>query len=71
MNGYDSRGATLDPGLTALALRARARTDERYAFVTSHGETPWWRRAWAAATRLLTRSEGERAGLDEVCDSTL
>jgi hypothetical protein len=30
MNGYDDRGSTLDPGLTALALRARARRDERY-----------------------------------------
>jgi hypothetical protein len=33
MNGYDNREITLDPGLTALALRAQARTDETYAFV--------------------------------------
>jgi hypothetical protein len=71
LNGYDSRGTTLDPGLTALALRARSRTDERYVFVTPHTDTPWWRRVWAAATRLLTRSESERAGLEEACDSTL
>jgi hypothetical protein len=70
MNGYDSRGTTLDPGLTALALRARARTDERYVFVPWLTDTPWWQRAWAAATRPLTRSEGARAGLEEACDST-
>jgi hypothetical protein len=52
-NGYDSRGATLDPGLTALALRARARPDETYAFVPRRGPPAWWQRAWAAANRPL------------------
>jgi hypothetical protein len=60
MNGYDNRGTTLDPGLTALALRARARNDENYVFVTRVADTPWWRRAWAAATGSLTPHAGER-----------
>jgi hypothetical protein len=54
MNGYDNRGTTLDPGLTALALRARARTDETYAFVPRRGQPAWWQRAWAAANRPLS-----------------
>jgi hypothetical protein len=70
MNGYDNHGTTLDPGLTALALRARARTDESYVFMTRHTEAPWWRRAWAAATRPLTVPERDRGGPDEPCDST-
>jgi hypothetical protein len=70
MNGYEDHGTTLDPGLTALALRARARTDESYVFVTRHAETPWWRRAWVAATRPLTLPGSERAKLEEPCDST-
>jgi hypothetical protein len=60
MNGYDDRGSTLDPGLTALALRARARRDERYVFVTPSTDTPWWRRAWAVATRPLMLATAER-----------
>jgi hypothetical protein len=70
MNGYDNRGTTLDPGLTALALRARARTDESYVFMTRHTDTPWWRRAWVAATRPLTLPASGRAPLEEPCDST-
>jgi hypothetical protein len=54
MNGYDDRGTTLDPGLTALALRARARPDETYAFVKGAMQPAWWRRAWAAANRPLS-----------------
>lgn len=53
MNGYDDRGITLDPGLTALALRARARTDETYAFLPRRRQPAWWQRAWAAANRPL------------------
>jgi hypothetical protein len=53
MNGYDNRGSTLDPGLTALALRARNRADETYAFVSRYTRPVWWRRAWAAANRPL------------------
>ena len=60
MNGYDNRGTTLDPGLTALALRARARNDEYYVFVARVADTPWWRRAWAAATGSLAPHAGER-----------
>jgi hypothetical protein len=60
MNGYDDRGTMLDPGLTALALRARARNDECYVFVTRVTDVPWWRRAWAAATGSLTLHAGER-----------
>jgi hypothetical protein len=60
MNGYDNRGTTLDPGLTALALRARARNDEHYVFVGRVSDTPWWRRAWTAATGSLTPQAGER-----------
>ena len=71
MNGYDDRGTTLDPGLTALALRARARADESYAFVPRHAETPWWRRAWAAATRPATPPGAERVKLEDPCDSML
>jgi len=70
MNGYDSRGTTLDPGLTALALRARARTDESYVFMTRHTGTPWWRRAWAAANRPLVLPTGDRGGLTEPWRST-
>jgi len=69
MSGYDDRGTTLDPGLTALALRARARRDESYVFVARHAETPWWRRAWAAATCPLTLPGSQRAKLEEPCDS--
>ena len=61
MNPYDDHRTTLDPGLTALALRARARTDESYVFVTRHTGTPWWRWAWAAATRPLTLSRPSEA----------
>jgi ABC-type sugar transport system substrate-binding protein len=68
MNGYDNRGTTLDPGLTALALRARARNDESYVFVMRVTDAPWWRRAWAAATRALTLHVGER-GINGFCDS--
>jgi len=60
MNGYDNQRSTLDPGLTALALRARARRDERYVFVTPSTGTPWWRRAWAVATRPLMLATAER-----------
>ncbi len=64
MNGYDDRGTTLDPGLTALALRARARTDETYAFVARRGQLAWWQRAWAVANRPLglTRTPRHAAG---------
>jgi hypothetical protein len=51
MNEYDDRGTTLDPGLTMLALRARARPNETYAFVERHMQPAWWCRAWAAANR--------------------
>ncbi len=66
MNGYDDRGTTLDPGLTALALRARARPNETYAFVEPHTQPAWWRRAWAAANRPVclpwsTRPEAQEA----------
>ncbi len=47
---YDSSPQTLDPGLTALALRARARRDERYEFVRPTRLT-WWRRRLRAWTR--------------------
>jgi hypothetical protein len=36
MGSYDSRHATLDPGLTALALRGLQRQRERYPFVERH-----------------------------------
>jgi len=65
MNGYDDRGTTLDPGLTALALRARARADETYAFVEWRGQPAWWQRAWAAANRPLWLPRGLRAAVDE------
>ena len=66
MNGYDNRGSTLDPGLTALALRARVRADETYAFVERRPGPVWWRRAWAAANRPVSlpwsaRPEAEEA----------
>ena len=69
MNGYDNHGTTLDPGLTALALRARARADESYVFMTRHTDTPWWQRAWAAATHPLTLPESERGDPKEPRDS--
>jgi hypothetical protein len=69
MNGYDNHRTTLDPGLTALALRARARTDESYVFMSRHTDPPWWRRAWAAASRSLTLSLRERDDIPATCDS--
>jgi hypothetical protein len=33
MNGYESRRVTLDPGLTALALRSLRERDGHYPFV--------------------------------------
>jgi hypothetical protein len=41
MGLYDSRRLTLDPGLTALALRGVYRADERYPFIERHAG---WRR---------------------------
>jgi hypothetical protein len=70
MSAYDDHdGITLDPGLTALALRARARADETYAFMTRYTDPPWWRRAWAAASRPLTLSTRERGDTPAPCDS--
>jgi len=62
--GYDDRGSTLDPGLTALALRARARKDETYVFVARQ-QPAWWRRAWAAANRPLSLLWSGGAGVEE------
>jgi hypothetical protein len=36
MGPYDSRHATLDPGLTALALRGLHKRRERYPFMEGH-----------------------------------
>ncbi len=36
MGSYDSRQTTLDPGLTALALRGLHRRRERYPFIERH-----------------------------------
>ena len=36
MDPYDSRHATLDPGLTALALRGLHTPRERYPFMERH-----------------------------------
>jgi len=48
MGVYDSRRLTLDPGLTALALRGLHRADERYPFIERHAR---WRRAPLQAMR--------------------
>jgi len=55
MAGYDDRRATLDPGLTALALRAR-RGAARYPFVDEARS----RRGWLA--RLRARWHAWRGG---------
>jgi hypothetical protein len=70
MNGYDNHGTTLDPGLTALALRARARADESYVFMPRHTDMPWWRRAWTAAARSPMPPETEGGDFKEPPDST-
>jgi hypothetical protein len=36
MGSYDSRRTTLDPGLTALALRGLQKRRERYPFMERH-----------------------------------
>jgi hypothetical protein len=58
MDVYGGRCLTLDPGLTALALRGVHRADERYPFIERHAG---WRRAamcarlasWLPALRTL------------------
>lgn len=66
MNGYDNRGTTLDPGLTALALRARVRADETYVFVKRRPRPAWWWPAWAAANRPVSLPWSARRGAEEV-----
>jgi hypothetical protein len=50
MNAYDSRRITLDPGLTALALRGLNRRSEHYPFLDRHtrlrGLSQSIRRGW-------------------------
>jgi hypothetical protein len=65
MNGYENHRTTLDPGLTALALRARARADETYVFVRRPADSPWWRRAWIAANRLLPLRWNDRRQVEK------
>jgi hypothetical protein len=55
---YDDRRATLDPGLTALALRARGEASGRYPFLErALRPRRWWLvvagalAAWLAARR--------------------
>jgi hypothetical protein len=50
MGGYDSRRITLDPGLTAIALRGLQSRHEGYPFVERHTR---WRRVWAQVARYL------------------
>ncbi len=44
MDPYDSRRMTLDPGLTALALRGLRNGDGHYPFIERHAR---WRRQQA------------------------
>jgi hypothetical protein len=50
MNVYDSRRSTLDPGLTALALRGLHRRDGHYPFIQRHTR---WRGGRETLRRLL------------------
>jgi hypothetical protein len=59
MGAYDSRHATLDPGLTALALRAVHERDGFYPFVERFRRRGPRRRP--QATRAPSRLDGARA----------
>jgi hypothetical protein len=50
MNVYDNRRITLDPGLTALALRGLHRRDGHYPFIERHTR---WRVGRDALRRLV------------------
>jgi hypothetical protein len=43
MQAYDSRQMTLDPGLTALALRGLHHADGHYPFIERHTRMRRWR----------------------------
>ena len=60
MGAYDSRHITLDPGLTALALRGLRRRDGHYPFIERHARRRAIRRsakalvsAWLPSVRNL------------------
>jgi hypothetical protein len=63
MSPYDDRRATLDPGLTALALRGRRTGPGRYPFLEGAGRTPFrWLAAAVAAVVSWGRGRRRHAG---------
>jgi hypothetical protein len=49
MDFYDNRRITLDPGLTALALRGLHRRDGHYPFIERHTRRRRPRASWLTA----------------------
>jgi hypothetical protein len=62
MGTHDDRRGTLDPGLTALALRARRNTQGRYPFVEEAAHPRrWWGAVVAAGRAAWQRVRGRSA----------
>jgi hypothetical protein len=57
MSADADRRATLDPGLTALALRGMHDRDGLYPFIERYRRR-WWARRRRAGTRSRVRAEG-------------
>jgi hypothetical protein len=58
MGTHDDRRGTLDPGLTALALRARRNAQGRYPFVEAARPRSWWAAVTAAGLAAWQRIRG-------------
>jgi hypothetical protein len=59
MRAHDDRRGTLDPGLTALALRARRNTQGRYPFIEEAARPrAWWTAALAVGRAAWHRVRG-------------
>jgi hypothetical protein len=56
MDSYDSRRITLDPGLTALALRGLHSRDGHYPFLERHSQGRMLRISWEGIRRRVATS---------------